>query len=129
MSEQQQNGERNQGATRHESAAAAAPGQQPATKPEHLRDLDAVPLSEGTVHDGGGYMGGERPGDAQGGSEENRAPLDNREAFGGDGAQYVDPAISKGKILNEAERARSNGTAIGQEGFDAQASTGQNQDR
>jgi hypothetical protein len=127
MTERTQQAERNQGGTKRESAAAAA-GQTPASKPQRIEDADAVPLSEGAVRNGGGYMGGESPADAEDDVSEPRRPLDSREAFGGDGAHYVDPAIESEKTLDSAEQARSNGTAPGEIGYDAEAAAAPRQE-
>lgn len=83
---------------------------------------DDVPLSEGTVRNGGGFMGGESPADAQDAGDEPRQPLDSREAFGGDGAQYVDPAIASADPAAGADplrNARLNATAPGEDGYEA----------
>jgi hypothetical protein len=127
MTEQTRAGDRNQADAPGNSAASVA-GLRPTDKPEQQRDADDIPLSDGTVTNGGAYMGGKSPDDASDDLVEARAPLDSRENFGGDGAQYVDPDIGSEHRPDAAQQARSNALAPGDIGYDNSAHPGVNQE-
>ncbi len=90
MTEQTDLANRNQADAPGNSSASSA-GLSPTDKPADQRRQDEVPLSAGTVSDGGAYQGGAAPGEAIDDEDTSRHPLDSREHFGGDGAQYVAP--------------------------------------
>jgi hypothetical protein len=127
MTERTTDAARDQGATKRESAAAAA-GQQPADRPADQRSADYLPPEESAVRDGGAYMGGRSPGDADDAGDEDRKPLDSREAFGGDGARYVDPTLGGSAEQTDGRTQRTAATAPGEEGFEPTAEPGVHQE-
>jgi hypothetical protein len=126
MTEQNRDEDRDRDATALEGAQVAA-GIAPSTKSAEQIDEDSIPLSEGSVRDGGGYMGGDSPEDAVEDASETREPLDSRNHFGGDGAQYVDPAIED-DTTSSGQRPSPSGTLPGDDGYDPRSGAGANQE-
>lgn len=126
MTERTNEAARDQGGTKRESAAAAA-GRQPAHRPADQRQADYLPAEESAVLDGGAYMGGRSPDDATGAGDEPRDPLDSRQAFGGDGARYVDPTLGEQPHIS-GRTQRTAATAPGEEGFEPTAERGPDQE-
>jgi len=127
MTERTDAGDRNQANAPGNSAANTA-GLHPTDKPEQQRKADDIPISGGAVLNGGAYMGGKSPDEATDDLNDSEAPLDSRESFGGDGAQYVDPSIGSEHRPDAAQQARSNALAPGDVGYDDSAHPDVNQE-
>ena len=96
-------------------SAATLAGSDPAETPDRQVDADDLPLSAGAVSNGGAYQGGKAPDMAAGEDDGVRRPLDARQHFGGDGAQFVDESGSK-------RACGRSGTAPDDDGYDPTAS-------
>jgi hypothetical protein len=127
MTEPTNAADRNQADAPGNSTASVA-GLVPTDKPVEQRKADDVSLSEGAALNGGVYMGGKAPDEAADDPVEHRAPLDSRDNFGGDGAQYVDPSISNEQRPDAAQQARSNALTPGDIGYDDSAHPDVNQE-
>lgn len=120
MTKETDRAERDQADAALRSAQTLA-GDQPTERSADQRRDDDVPLEEGAVRNGGAYQGGKSPEMSSGNDDGRRDPLDAREHFGGDGAQFVD----------ESETPRGTGrrgTAPDDDGYDATAGRPAGQD-
>ncbi|WP_454883281.1 hypothetical protein [Sphingomonas oryzagri] len=115
MTERTKLADRNQADAPGNSAASTA-GLRPTDKTTDQREQDDVPLSAGAVRNGGAYQGGNSPADAIENSDETDDPLDSREHFGGDGAQYAADDDEDG-----ANRPQPRGLNAGDDGYDETA--------